>query len=74
MAGMKEHWSEMKSKASENISHLTEKKAPGCEEDIKHDLAYVLRHGSSNDAAEAIFEACEWAIAYHMCKASEPIV
>lgn len=65
------HWASEKEKAAMNLAKLTHKHMPQSEDDIKSLLAYAMKYGSYEEAAEAVVEAAEWEVAYHMCKATE---
>lgn len=63
------YWQEMKEKAAENISDVSEWIRPTDEEDLKKHVAHVLRHGGCQDKADVIVEAIEFMVSCHMLKA-----
>lgn len=65
------HWASEKEKAAMNLANLTHKHQPQTEDDVKTILAHAMKHGTYEEAAQAVVEAAEWEVAYHMCKATE---
>lgn len=70
---IRDHWMKTKDAAAMNLARVTDKHEPHTEDEVKDLVARAFR-GTCKDAAEAIVEAMEWMIAYHMAKATEPIV
>lgn len=66
-----EYWKEMKDKSAAEIAAVSERHAPLGEDDLKRELAHVLKHGTCKDAADCIVETVEHMVACHMLKASE---
>ena len=63
------YWQEMKDRAAENISKVTEWGKPADEHDLKDHVAHVMKLGSCHDKAEVLVEAIEYMTACHMLKA-----
>lgn len=62
-----DYWHEMKVKAAKNIAARAGKVCvPETEDEAKNMLACAMRHGTYEDAADAIGEYAEWAAAHLM--------
>lgn len=69
------YWHEMKSKAASSIAARAKKDHPPMSEDeAKRMLACAMKHGTYEDAADAIGEYAEWAVAYLMLKMHDATV
>lgn len=69
------YWHEMKNKAARNIAkRINKDAAPASEEEAKHMLACAMKKGTYEDAADAIGEYAEWAVAYLMLKMHDATV
>lgn len=62
-----EYWKQMKAKAAEEISKITEHPKPEDEGGVKHHLAMVMMHGDCDEKAEVLVEAMEWCFSNLMC-------
>lgn len=66
------YWHEMKNKAASNIAALAnEDRAPTSEEEAKRMLACAMRHGTYDEASNAIGEYVEWITSHLMLKMHE---
>ena len=59
-------WANMKDKAATKLSELSDWPRPDSEHSVKCTLAHVMRHGTYEEAADAIVEAVEWQVSCMM--------
>ena len=66
---VRDYWHEMKVKAAKSIAARAGKaQSPETEEEAKRMLACAMRHGTYEEAADAIGEYAEWAAACLMLR------